>query len=141
MALYECLIGNGGGSGELVETDLWTNSSPSTQFSAKDIDLSGVISDIEDYDYYKVEFCLGVNNTSIKGAVMFDPGSLAIGAVNLTTNIALSVRASNSAYYTRAFYWTSNRKGIHFNGAYKDTATGSETGYCVPTKIIGIRLV
>ena len=126
----------GGGGGKVVETVLWTNPSPSSNFSAQTVTLSDSISN---YDYIKFVYGLstsiaGGNSVVIpvsdfKQAVYPQVNNMPIyelGAYNTTTTVVRGVMYASDTT-------------VRFSPANNIAQTGSADNRAIPTAIIGIK--
>lgn len=119
-----------------TRTLLWTNPSPNSSFTAKDVALSGAYNT---YEYLEVEYkSINTENTDY-GAKILERTSCHAGTV-------VSVVAYNNAWYLRhrARWWNSAATGMHFDSAfYNNLVTPSSNGQndavLVPYRIWGIK--
>lgn len=131
MAFLRC----GGGRATLKATTLWTNSSPSSSFSAQAVTLSN---SMYSYDYIRVYFRY---STSIaeERLVMYSIYSI------LGEMVALGARKYDASSVNdmryRAMSGTS-ATSISFTNSVQHTSSSQTTSgaYIIPTKIEGLKL-
>ncbi len=102
MNLFECI---GGGSSELQETVLWTNSSPTSTMASGTITLS---QSYEDFDFVKIRF-LSINSTSqtvnsVKSIYMTPTDLYNTRNTNLDAAAGLSRRGQSNFVVGRFIY-------------------------------------
>lgn len=132
--------GGGGGSATWVETILWANPSPSSDFAAQTVTLSD---DINNYDYLKVSY---VNYNGSTGTN--DPFSVLISVSDFKTSLSGNSTRHNAFTYG-GLYAPSNTTWTRF--MFYNTDTTARFGDCtqvggsksansnsVPLQILGI---
>lgn len=130
MAYYRC-----GGGGDLTETTLWTNSSPTSNFSAQEVTLSDSISN---YDYIEIVWRVSTSN-STEGAVMM-PVSTFIDSGTSYDKPKLSICvAATSALYARRVQYTSDTS-VYITICYKVGSSGTSGAYAIPLYIKGVKI-
>ena len=135
------LRGTGGGGGaKLVETVLWTNSAPTSQFGAQEITLSD---SIDNYDYIAIRYAC--NNSNQTGASVSDDISLVSNVKNWGYNTStyhnlgnLGSEISNNNIYCRSVFYISTTS-LRFANAYQVGTATSANAACIPLAVIGIK--
>ena len=137
MAEKLCKLKKKGG-GELKETTLWTNSSPSSAFSAQTVSLSQTVNN---FKFIKIIF---YNSTSQDESTETIISTSKLKALSNNTNSANFYRGASPAYFSsnvaqiREFYY-SNTTTIGFTSTFRvNNATSGSNSNCIPYKIIGI---
>ena len=133
--------GGGGGSATWVETVLWANPSPTSDFATQTVTLSD---DINNYDYLKVSY---KNLTTSAG--VNDPYSVLISVSDFKTSLSGNSTRHN-AFTFGGIYAPSNTNWTRF--MFYDTDTTARFGACtqiggsqssnsnaVPLQIVGIK--
>lgn len=113
----------------LEETTLWTNSSPSSNFSAQTINLS---KSMDNFDYLRFEFNLATNDT--KKTIVIVP-------VDWFKTTASNSNVGGCAFYSstprsRIFYYSSTT-AVYFNNGYSSGTPAAST--CIPVSIKGLK--
>ena len=133
------LRGTGGGGGRYKETTLWTNSAPTSDFTAQAITLS---SSIGNYKYiainyaYATSYSTGVCNTSVVISVddFRDMGYNTSARHNIG---AMGVQNQSNSGYTRTFMYVDDTT-IRFGTCYQASSSTSSNGNCIPLEILGL---
>lgn len=119
-----------------VRKCLWTNPSPTSNFTAQDVPLPNVY---DVYDFLEVEY-LYAKTESI------DTGFKVMDRTPTHAQSTVSCIVYNTSWFCRhrARWWTVN--GLHFDSSYyNDMVTSSNTGQSdanlIPYKIYGIRRI
>ena len=122
--------GGGGGIVQYTETTLWTNASPTANFSATSITLSD---DVENYDFIKIIWCRGKGYTSSLNSCLVQ-----IPWTNGdNTHLNMQGRNSSSASFT-----TRNINALSGNTITLGAAGGqADNGSCIPLQVIGINKI
>ena len=131
MAYTPCIIGGGGS--QYTETSLWTNASPSSNFSTQTITLSDSISK---YKYIKFTYKVGVSvNTS---------SSFVIDVTELKKSLSesyaplLSYTCNyNSVARSRGIVYVSDTQ-LTIRASYNVNNTGGSDATCIPLEILGL---
>lgn len=142
MIFYSCFVGgNGAEAAEMKETVLWTNPSPSANFSAQSVTLSD---DYSKYEYIGVYSKASPTDTRVYfnlykkedvDKTTATAGSTAYGGLG---SVIQSGNYKQS--YFRSFYKTSDTTFYFNDGVYGGDGTNSPR-YGIPTKIVGCRVV
>lgn len=130
MNLFECI--GGGGSSELQETVLWTNSSPTSNFANQTVTLSD---DINNYEYLKVYYRISTTNSKTIGIlVSVDDFKTTASTMPLINPAGVGGNAGNPAQ--RYFYYASDT-----TMAIRDAAVGTTVynNAVIPTAICGLK--
>ena len=133
MALYKC------GGGTMTETQLWSNSAPTSSFGTQTITLNGNISD---YKYIKLTYRYTTSDATTIDIYMSTDDYKNKCLYSSTGHIAgrLSpsfVTASKVAYARSSSYVADNQ--ILFGSCVTMNGTTSNNSYCIPTKISGLK--
>lgn len=135
MAFYRA---NSGG-GSPTDTTLWTNSAPTSSYSGGDVTLS---QSIENFDLIGIEY-LNYTGGSTTGRIMIDIASFrkcVSGAANNNVRFTMGTRWSGySNNYVRMLYYVSDTQAS-FTDCTRVGASGTGNGFCIPQKIVGIKL-
>ena len=132
MAWYPTNIGGGGG-GELHETVLWTNSSPTSNFAQQAVTLSQGISN---FDYIGIYY--RINTTA--GAIGFEMAKASdfINYVgNLKPRVGFAVVSDNKSNFRNLLY--SSDTSITITACIQSGTTSTNTSQCIPTAIVGLK--
>lgn len=126
-------------AGDMEETVLWENSSPSSTYGGGDVTLSD---NVNNYDYIAIDFNLNYTQSqyqTVMGKVYYsvdDYKQLNAPASNVKTGIfGFSYSASAPAY--RQFYYKSDTV-LTFGIGY---AGGTAAGWVIPLHVYGYKLV
>ena len=121
--------------GNLTETVLWSNSSPSSSFIGQTVTLSD---DLLSYDYVKVKFRKIKSESDEKSVMMSVTEYLSMSnAANSFCGMGLCIYISNT-YYTRRTL-SPDSTHVLFNNANRIDASGTIHDYLIPTAIIGMK--
>lgn len=119
------------GGGETVTT-LWTNSNPSSSFSAQTITLSDVATN---YRKLRIEVYQGDGNYYID----YDMSN---ASKYLSTDIyrfgIMAVSSGTSNTYARYGYFNGAYDKIHWSTGYRTNSTNTSANICKPAKIHGV---
>lgn len=121
------------GGGELKETTLWTNSSPTNSFSAQDVTLS---QSIDNYKYISVHY-KRINSGDIYSAVIYEKEEFKqlTGTDPLMFYGVLGYNSGGADCYRKFTYLTDTK--IHFYNATR--GGGANSGLLIPTKVCGLK--
>ena len=137
MPMYPChRLTEGGGGEALVETLLWTNPSPTSNFGTQIITLSDSISN---YDYIKVQF-LGSTTISISSSVV-TPVQDFILQQRSTNNTLRSITPGlqmSDGLFIRAFDYVSDTS-INITDALRLNGSANNNSITIPYKIYGVK--
>lgn len=126
----------GGGGAKVIETVLWTNPSPSSNFSAQTVTLSD---SIDNYDYIKVNYNYSASSSSqysdIRPVSVFKQG--VYPQQDYTPLMSLGCYAGNVATARGVMYASATT--VRFSPANNVASTGSADNRAIPTAIIGIK--
>lgn len=133
--------GGGGGSATWVETILWANPSPSSDFATQTVTLSD---DINNYDYLKVSY---KNSTTYEG--VNDPYSVLISVSDFKTSATGNstrhnaftfggLYAPTNTVWTRFLFYDTDTTA-KFGGCTQIGSTGSTNNNAIPLQIVGIK--
>jgi len=119
----------GGGGSSVTITELWTNPSPTSTFSAQTVAVS-----LAGYDY--IGICTKISTGSVsKTGIQFFMLDYVTGS---SVNGILPYNGQNGQCGRRTFYVLDDLSGVAFQAAYIDNSTSN--GYILPYKIYGIKL-
>ena len=121
-----------------TETVLWTNSAPTSSFSAQTVTLSDVATN---YDRLKIVYYLSDGNQP-EGSAEYDMGNAA-AYLNTTPNLKMCFGMITSSNYINIRYchFSSNAyTGLYISAAYRAGSTNSGTNTAIPYQIIGVKL-
>lgn len=131
------VIYKGGGAGFAVatkptktETTLWTNSSPTSNFAAKDV--TGLSAGIDTFDYIRITYRASTSDSTSQ-TTTFAASELP----SSTGRTTIGMMVGNSTRF-RPLYKSSNTS-IYFYASYTPSSTSSSNTYAIPTKIEGIK--
>lgn len=115
------------------ETELWTNSAPTSDFSSG----TQTVSNMSSYDYIKVYFKPTKSSSAVYSTI-FDRVELV--STHSGSNYVIGCTTSSSIVRARRFRANSATQ-VNFTACYRvdGTAEGSQTGSVIPTKITGIK--
>lgn len=135
MAKIRAMIGSGGGGEALVETVLWTNPSPSSNFSAQTITLSQSMSD---FDMLRFEIRTHVSSPTTSKSIY-----VPLSYFNSTSSGANAYKLVLGVYqftnlYARETYKSSDTQ-IYISEARRLNASGTSTDQTIPYKIYGVK--
>ena len=126
MAFIRC-----GGGGGMTETTLWTNSSPSSNFSSQTVSLN---QSYTGFDYIRFYYRGSTSNSEVRSCMIavsdFTGKTFAFGG---------NFNFDNSK--CRGCY-NSGSSQIYFSYSYelKSSSQTSSSAYIIPTKITGVKL-
>lgn len=128
MAWYKC------GGGTMTETQLWSNSAPTSNFSSGNRTLSQSVDDFKKIRVY----CRLSKSNSTTTYVTYDVEEFkkyVLAGTNLAAGVAYR---SPSISYARTFYYVDNTT-IFFGSCYKLSTTSSDDSLIIPTKVCGLK--
>ena len=122
-----------------IETELWTNSSPTSSFAEQTITLSQAFTN---FDLIKIEYQASVSKTT-KGNVYVDKTTLQQSLWSDASKPLVSIsgrnnNASGSTQYVRRIVYVSTTQ-LTITAAYQINSNNSATNSAIPTKITGIK--
>ena len=136
MAYIPCIIGGGGG--QYTETSLWTNASPSSDYSGGTVTLS---ESVDNFKYIKVTLAYNKSNLTITGSEIISVEDLKKAPYPATGNNVGFYIGNNSASnnYARRIQYI-NGTSVNISSAYLITsATGSvANSQVIPLEILGL---
>lgn len=117
----------------MVENDLWTNSSPTSDFSSG----TQTVSDMSGYTYLKIYFKPRKDSSTVYH-VLF----LVAELLSSSNNLVFGGITSSSVYRARRFRANSATQ-VNFTACYRvdGTADTSQPSMIIPTKITGVKYV
>ena len=129
MAFYRANMG------ALSATSLWTNSSPTSNFSGQSVSLS---SSIANYKYIGIKYRASTSLTT-EMEFLVTPATLqkSLSTANNNT-LTFGARNSSNQRYDRGVTYTSNTS-LTFTEASRVNTSGTNNGFCIPTKITGYK--
>lgn len=137
MALYRCTSGSGGG---MTETVLWTNPSPSSDFSTTSIDLGETILN---YDLLRVK----VRANKVSGAdqrdYFFSTDSLYNSGGNTGITFYLGAAQSGEFHVRRIWVLSESPSIIRMSSGASDLRGpdwGTSSRYAYPIEIAGVKI-
>ena len=136
MNLFECI--GGGGSSELQETVLWTNSSPTSSFANQVVTLSD---DIDNYDYIKFYFRVSTSYSATQN-VMAPVSDFKNMTDATTSNSFVSLSSPNE--YTGSYRMVRrlnyvSATSVRINTSVRTNGQGSDDTLIIPTAISGLK--
>ena len=121
------------GGGDLKETILWTNPSPTSSFGGVDVSLSETI---ENFKYVKLYFRISTSNSTQSATIYEKDIFKAFTSAGNGASGAISARQSNTNYFRRVAY-KSPTEITYLNTV---TASGGYDGnYLIPLKFCGLK--
>lgn len=132
------LRGAGGGGGRYKETSLWTNQSPSSNFSAQTITLSDNLSNYK-YVAIRYKYSPSTSDTDYSTDILsVDDFKKCIYNPSAAHNsFALLVQAVNNNLYARTVFYDTDTS-IQFTNYTQIGGTGSGVGNTIPLEILGL---
>lgn len=122
--------------GGMSETVLWTNPSPNSSFSAKDVSLS---ESLRNFKYIKIctKSSTGTSNTY---EMLVEPDFLVFSTTTAYhPNIIIGTINNTTGYtYVRRITYVNDLK-INIGTANTILATSNDNTYTIPTKIVGLK--
>lgn len=115
-----------------LETELWTNSNPSSTFSSQIVNLSD---DINNYDSLKIYFKNSASDVDSNLIDIVDVVNF-VGSSNTKSNAVGSY--SSSGYNLARKYFYNSNTSINFSGCQVIGASGGSQSNLIPIKICGI---
>lgn len=130
---------NSSGGGSLTETILWTNGSPSSDFTAGTFSLD-TGKKFSDYDYIKFIWYNSKSDRSVENETIipFSAFQRMDNGTTIVPFIALGYRASSTSRMVRMVMYESDTS-IYFSATSYWNSTGSSNGNVIPYKIIGLK--
>lgn len=134
MAWYK----TGGGSQELQETVLWTNTNHTSTDYSKTITCSD---GYDSYDFIKIYYVpyTTAKDVSELGTMWLYIDTYFCNNPDYWWMIGAYSSQGTATVYKRRFHFTSSTALFYYNGTQHDS-NGGYVNYCVPTKITGIKL-
>ena len=134
------LRGAGGGGGRVTETILWTNSAPTTDFTAQAITLSD---DINNYDYISINFAYATsyNAGDCNSSFLVSIADLKKNGYNTSTrhNIsAMGVQNQSNTNYSRMMFYV-DATTLRFGGCFQVGSSTASNANCIPLVVKGIK--
>lgn len=126
-----------GGGGQMTETVLWTNPSPTTSFTLQTITLS---ENFTNYDYVRI-YLKGsrTDNTECMIEVPSDKLKAAVTSVAYRPNIYIGGYDGNGTYqYVRRISYITD-SSLSINSSYRINAAATNDNLFIPIKITGIK--
>ena len=132
MAFIKC-----SGGWKLKETILWTNSSPSSNFSAQSVTLS---SSIDNFDYIKFRYNAANYGTYEEGIIIIPVSILKLSYSRTVNNplIYLTMNDSNKDSHARKISYESTTS-LRIEASYKINGSFSATNRNIPLYIYGLK--
>lgn len=121
-----------GGGGAMSETVLWTNSSPTSSFSAQAVTLSD---DMNNYTYLKV--CWRMSTSDSTSMYILIPVAEFVSYTN-DNNPYPAFTARITSIYVRRTYYISDTS-MQIISAYQMGGTPINNNYVIPTEIYGVK--
>jgi len=123
-----------GGGGSLSETVLWTNPSPTSSMSPSA--ARTLSDDISNYKYLKIYWRMTVNQ-DIQSSIMVSVEEFKKMTNTANTNfLGMYSKATNS--FARGIYYVNDTTFGNSN-CYQAGTTTQNNGYCIITKISGLK--
>ena len=123
-----------GGGGELTETTIWTNSSPTSTFPDTTITLSDSISN---YKFLKIKF-RKATTASDETSVMFDCDDFTEQIINTNKSVTCIAFVGTSVTYARRIGYVDDTH-IHIDKNIQINGQATTTNYNIPVEIIGLK--
>lgn len=127
----------GGGGGKQTETVLWTNSSPTSNFSAQNVTISD---SVDNYDYIAITYRAS-GSVADMATVVTSVSDLKKSVGNNSTNhtaVEMGAEFSSGTIISRMVSYVSSTS-IGFSLGYQLNAAVSNAGWAIPTQIVGIK--
>lgn len=126
----------GGGGGKYTETVLWTNPSPSSNFSAQTVTLSD---SIDNYKYIKIKHKDSTTGSDILEVIcsVADLKESIFNKGSVHAQLAIDMQNSGNTLRSRAVGYVSSTS-IQFSACYNCNATGSDNSCAIPLEILGL---
>lgn len=125
------------GGKKYSETSLWTNNSPTSDFSAQTVNLSDSISD---YKYIAIDYCYNKSNTNITSRVIYDVNDFKKAIKDSSTNhttCGLSIEGNNNVNYARPVFYASDTS-VSFGLSSTLNGSGTYAAGAIPLEILGL---
>ena len=129
MNLFECI--GGGGSSELQETVLWTNSSPTSSFATQTVTLSD---DINNYDYIGIYYRVSTS-VATTGFAMTKVSDYVQNVSSSQPRLAFAGITGTTAQFRNIKYDTDTT--VVIGGAI--ATSGASNNNVIPTAISGLK--
>lgn len=135
MALIRVSKASGG---QPVETNLWTNPTPTAStFAAQDVTLS---EDIDDFDYIKITWCASPSEDA-ENSIYVTPAALKASVSGGSTSSPVSEiiigSQITSFLYRRIHYLTDT--SVNITVAYQQGGSQTGAGWVIPISIKGVK--
>ena len=125
----------GGGTSQLTETTLWTNSSPNSSFALQDVTLSQSTSG---FQYVKIYWKILNTSTALVGSII-----IGIEDWDLSTEVNSHLKFGIGSYANGPIVRAvckGNSAGtkVHFGSSYQTGTSTTHNTENIPTKICGL---
>ena len=132
MAFIPCKIGGSG----FVESTLWTNSTPTSGFSAQTLSLS---QDIDNFKYLKFVYGYSTtyNTEHLSFLISVDDFKKCLSNNDRSYGLCLTSRNSGNNF-TRICFWVSDTS-LSISNCYQFAGTSSNNNLVIPVQIIGMK--
>ena len=125
----------GGGTKELTETTLWTNSSPTSNFAYQTVSLSD---SMDNYDFLAFYWRISTSNASETHLIIpVSEFKKEDNTLTLTFKSLIGVQY-NAATYARLLAYISETQSV-LGTAYQLGGSATNNSLIIPTKIIGMK--
>lgn len=118
-------------SGE-SQTELWSNASPTSAFSAQTVTVSA---DMTSFDRIRIDYKY-TTSSDVRSIFVNVSDFSFTGAYE--DEVALVSRPGSNAYVRRAIMASTTT--VKFTTSYRLNASGNSTSYAIPTGIYGVKL-
>lgn len=129
------------GGGTLKETALWTNSNPTSEFSAQTISLSD---NVTNYNYVKLVFKSDLNQDIFSSVIHDVTTFMALKLLNTDASsytqagvVAMTTSNANTWRYRSYKATASNR--VQFSASFPSNSATAANRYLLPYQIIGMK--
>ena len=121
------------GGGGLTETTLWTNSSPSSTFSAQSVSVG----DLTPYDYIKIVWRWSTSDATTWEILI--PNTT---ATTMKYGFGGATMSASQARYRYCTFAKTTGVSMSFSNSVLHSSSAQTTSgaYIIPTKIIGVKL-
>lgn len=126
----------GGGDAQYTETSLWTNQSPTGNFSGQNVTLSD---SIDNYKYVSIKYRASISVADEANVIVLVSDLKKSVGHNSTNHIAIETGAqySSGTIISRMVTYV-NSTTIGFSMAYQLNAATSNAGWAIPLEILGL---
>lgn len=127
-----------GGTKELTETTLWTNSSPNSSFALQDVTLSQSTSG---FQYVKIYWKILNTSSALVGSIIIDIENWDLSTEEKShLKFGIGAYSSSSVPILRAVC-KGNSAGtkVHFGSSYQTGTGTTHNTEAIPTKICGLK--